>query len=122
MVPPFSNPIFPELGGTSYSIIGLYVTVVFAIGRFVRLSFSGQLERVIYEQLHEVDLLVDYCEVVYIARYSVQYELEEELYRKLVKIFRTPELLIRLTRRRDKDDVDLKETSTGSVSHANKQQ
>jgi len=97
-----SNPLFPELGVASYSIIGLYVTVVLAVGRFVRLSFSGQLSRVIYEQLHEVDEIVDYCEVVYIARYSDQYELEEELYRKLILIFRKPSLLLKITRRRDK--------------------
>ena len=99
-----SNPIFPELAGVGYSVIGLYVTVVLAVGRFVRLSFSGQLGRVEHTELHNVDDLVQYCEAVYIARYTGQYALEEELFRKLVKIFRTPDLLVKLTRRKEVGD------------------
>lgn len=35
------------------SVIGLYVTIVFAIGRFLRLIFDRISQRVIYEELDQ---------------------------------------------------------------------
>ena len=46
------------LASLSYSIVGLYVTVVLTIGQFVRYLFANQVQRIPYEDLHDADALV----------------------------------------------------------------
>ena len=40
-------------GVISLSVIGVYVTIVYAVGRFLRIIFDRYSERVIYEELPE---------------------------------------------------------------------
>jgi hypothetical protein len=99
-----SNPVFRNpLGFTTftYSVVGLYSIVLLTIGRFVRLTFASLMVMIPFEDLHDVDDLVAFCESVYIARYTHRHYQEEQLYRRLVKVFRTPTLLVKLTRRKD---------------------
>jgi hypothetical protein len=51
------------------SVIGLYATIVFAIGRFLRLIFDRISQRVIYEEMEPevTEYLFEICEGVYIA-------------------------------------------------------
>ncbi|GAB5359171.1 hypothetical protein AAMO2058_000521900 [Amorphochlora amoebiformis] len=95
-----SSQILPSFVG-AYSVIGLYITIVLTIGNLVRLQFSGQTERVMYKHLMDAKVLLKYCECIATARRSGQLELEEELFRHLMKVLRTPSLLITLTRRTD---------------------
>jgi len=102
-----SNPIWGgpfSLGAISYSVVGIYITVVLAVGRFVRLSFTDMETRIMYDDLQDVDDLLLFCEGIYIARYREKLYQEEELYRRLIKIYRTPKLLVELTKRKDKAD------------------
>jgi len=103
-----NNPIWqgPLFAGLSYSVIGLYVTVVLAVGQFVRFLFANQVQRIQFEELHDVDDLIKFCDGIYIARQNGDLLREEKLYRRLIKIYRTPELMVRLTARRDPDEGD----------------
>lgn len=95
----WNTPI--NLSKTGYSVIGLYIAGVWSVGQFLRLLFSGMHNKIIYTDMQDVTYLIMICEGIYIARHNKKMALEEQLYRKLIKIFRTPDLLIKLTRRRD---------------------
>jgi hypothetical protein len=51
----------------SLSVIGLYATLVIAIGRFIRLIFDRISQRVIYEELPDTEQLFEICEGIFIA-------------------------------------------------------
>ena len=51
----------------SMSVIGIYVTIVYAVGRFLRIIFDRYSERVIYEELPETGKLQEICEGIFIA-------------------------------------------------------
>jgi hypothetical protein len=79
------------------SIIGLYATLVLAVGRFVRLFFDRLSQRVIYEEMPEPNDLFELCEGIYIYRNQRNLEKENILYDLLIRIFRSPETLINIT-------------------------
>ena len=51
----------------SLSVIGVYVTIVYAVGRFLRLIFDRYSQRILYEELPETEKLFDICEGIFIA-------------------------------------------------------
>lgn len=51
----------------SLSVIGVYVTIVYAVGRFLRIIFDRYSERVIYEELPETQKLSEIIEGIFIA-------------------------------------------------------
>ena len=57
--------ILTSLG--SMSVIGFYVTIVYAVGRFLRIIFDRYSERVIYEELPNTEKLLEICEGIFIA-------------------------------------------------------
>lgn len=92
--------VFGSLFGASISnisVIGLYATFVFAIGKFIRLIFANISQRVIYEEMPKPDDLMDLCESIYIARAEGDLKTEQALYELLIRIYRSPEILIKLT-------------------------
>lgn len=70
------------------------------IGSFVRGWLGRQVHEIMFEHLMEVQLVLDLCEAIFIARSVREFEMEETLYRKLIRLFRDPGLLLRLLRRR----------------------
>lgn len=92
--------VFGSLFGASISnisVIGLYATFVFAIGKFIRLFFDRISQRVIYEEMPNTDDLMDLCQSIYIARAEGDLYNEQRLYELLIRIYRSPEILIKLT-------------------------
>jgi hypothetical protein len=89
------------LSNLSYSIVAVYITILFTIGQFVRLAFGNQTQRIPVEDLPNANKLVQIVEGIYIARQKKQLAKEEILYRRLLKIYRTPALLLLLTARQD---------------------
>uniref|UniRef100_A0A6B2KXL2 Uncharacterized protein n=1 Tax=Arcella intermedia TaxID=1963864 RepID=A0A6B2KXL2_9EUKA len=78
-------------------IISVYSVFVLGLGRFLRIYVSGLSHRAIFEDMPEVDELLEYCTDILLARQDGVPELEEELFRELVEIYRSPERMIRMT-------------------------
>lgn len=101
-----SDPIFDSgistEDGTGYGIIAFYVVVVLTIANFLRLKTTDQMYSMIYDEMLNVDDLLTLCEGVYIARYMKEYKREETLYRILVRVFRSPEMMLKLTVRKSR--------------------
>lgn len=83
----------------SVGLIGLYVGVVLAVARFLRLSVTDLAFRIIYEDMPACEELISYCEDIYLARQDGDLALEEELFRELIEIYRSPETIIGRTMR-----------------------
>lgn len=101
-----SNPVWSVafLAGLDYSIVALYTLFIAYIGSFIRQVFSGNASRIIIEELPSVDRLLRFCQGIYIARAHGLLLQEEELFRKLVRLYRSPERLVHLTARRPRSD------------------
>ncbi|XWS31628.1 hypothetical protein CRYUN_Cryun23aG0092700 [Craigia yunnanensis] len=88
------------LGDTlsKFSIWGLYITFVLAVGRFIRLQCSDLRMRIPFENLPSCDRLIAICEDIYAARAEDELGVEEVLYWTLVKIYRSPHMLLEYTK------------------------
>ncbi|KAK7277682.1 hypothetical protein RJT34_22697 [Clitoria ternatea] len=88
------------LGDTlsKFSIWGLYITFVLAVGRFIRLQCADLRMRIPYENLPSCDRLIALCEDIYAARAEGELGVEEVLYWTLVKIYRSPHMLLEYTK------------------------
>jgi len=73
--------------------------VVLSVGRFLRMWVSGLITRIYLEDMPNVDDMLKMCEDIFIARYHKDLKLEEELYRELIELFRSPERLIEKTKK-----------------------
>ncbi|KAH6757193.1 hypothetical protein C2S51_038883, partial [Perilla frutescens var. frutescens] len=71
-----------------FSIWGLYITFVLAVGRFIRMQCSDLRMRIPFENLPSCDRLIAICEDIYAARAEGELGVEEVLYWTLVKIYR----------------------------------
>ncbi len=89
------------LGATlsSFGITGLYITFVYGIGRFLRLWLTNIRLKIPYEDFASTKRLVALCQDIYIARAEGELALEEELFYLLLKIYKTPAVLLEMTRR-----------------------
>lgn len=83
------------------SIMGIYITYIFAFGRFLRYWVLGMSQRIIYEDLPNCDILIQMCMDIFTARLDGELKLEETLYEELLEVYRNPTLMIRLTRCRE---------------------
>eukprot|EP00079_Xenopus_tropicalis_P024757 XP_012817734.1 PREDICTED: piezo-type mechanosensitive ion channel component 1 isoform X2 [Xenopus tropicalis] len=88
----------PSLGFLAgYGIMGLYVSIVLVIGKFVRGFFSEISHSIMFEELPCVDRILKLCQDIYVVRERGELELEEELYAKLIFLYRSPETMIKWT-------------------------
>ena len=92
-----------EFFTSSYSITAIYITVVLTVGSFLRSCLSSPLSKIMYEEFQYADDLMSLCDGIFIARRTGDLLKEEDLYRKLIRIYRSPSTLIALTRRKKKD-------------------
>jgi hypothetical protein len=51
----------------SMSVVGIYVSLVYVVGSFIRLVFDRYSEKVIYEDLPDTEKLREIIEGIYIA-------------------------------------------------------
>jgi len=84
-------------GAMSMSVIGIYVTIVYAVGNFLRIIFDRYSERVIYEELPNTEKLFEICEGIFIAQLEGDMKTEKRLYDLLIMVYRSPELMIKMT-------------------------
>lgn len=81
-----------------FSIVGLYTTFVFVVSRLIRSFIGFSHRRMMYQELPYVDRILKLCNDIYFVRESKEYRLEEDLYAKLIFLYRSPETLIKWTR------------------------
>ncbi|XP_046879747.1 piezo-type mechanosensitive ion channel component 2-like isoform X1 [Hypomesus transpacificus] len=100
----FSDKVSPPSLGflAGYGIMGLYASVVLVIGKFVREFFSGISHSIMFEELQCVDRILKLCTDIFLVRETGELELEEELYAKLIFLYRSPETMIKWTREKNK--------------------
>jgi hypothetical protein len=82
---------------SKFSIWGLYITFVLAVGRFIRLQCADLRMRIPFENLPSCDRLIAICEDIYAARAEGELGVEEVLYWTVVKIYRSPHMLLEYT-------------------------
>ncbi|XP_072008355.1 piezo-type mechanosensitive ion channel component 2 isoform X6 [Engystomops pustulosus] len=100
----FSDKVSPPSLGflAGYGIMGLYASVVLVIGKFVREFFSGISHSIMFEELPNVDRILKLCTDIFLVRETGELELEEDLYAKLIFLYRSPETMIKWTREKNK--------------------
>lgn len=86
---------------SGYGIIGIYTTFVFLVSRWVRGLNSESSFKVIYTRMPNVDRVLQLCLDIYLVRESREFELEEDLYAKLIFLYRSPETLIKWTKQNE---------------------
>ncbi|XP_045471013.1 piezo-type mechanosensitive ion channel component isoform X4 [Harmonia axyridis] len=96
----FNDKIFPASLSiiTGGGIIGLYTTFVLLIFHYIRGVFMGQCFKIMYEDLPYIDRILQLLYDIYLVRESNEFVLEEDLFAKLIFLFRSPETLIKWTR------------------------
>ncbi|XP_060762172.1 piezo-type mechanosensitive ion channel component 2 isoform X2 [Neoarius graeffei] len=100
----FSDQVSPPSLGflAGYGIMGLYMSVVLVIGKFVRGFFSGISCTIMFEELPNVDRILKLCTDIFLVRETGELDLEEDLYSKLIFLYRSPETMIKWTREKNK--------------------
>ncbi|XP_007937421.2 piezo-type mechanosensitive ion channel component 1 [Orycteropus afer afer] len=99
----FSDKVSPPSLGflAGYGIMGLYVSIVLVIGKFVRSFFSETSHSIMFEELPCVDRILKLCQDIFLVRETRELALEEELYAKLIFLYRSPETMIKWTREKE---------------------
>jgi hypothetical protein len=90
------QPLQSESILVKIGLIGMYASVVYAIGRVIKTEFSEQTYSVIYDDLDNPDDLVDIVNSISIAQQRSDLKVEYILYNALNKLLRSPENLSRL--------------------------
>lgn len=92
------STLFASRGG----LIGLYVSFVLVVGRFIHISFSSGLRQKIWvDQLPSTHKLKSILEDIDAARAEMELAVEEELYWGLIRIYRMPAILFELTKKQN---------------------
>jgi hypothetical protein len=114
----FCDKIFPSTISSiaAGGIIGLYTTLIFVFSRMLRSTiFAGASTKIMFEDLPYVDRVLQLCLDIYLVRESYEFTLEEDLFAKLIFLYRSPETMIKWTRpknERNDDDTDSLSTDT----------
>ncbi|XP_077465770.1 piezo-type mechanosensitive ion channel component 2 [Stigmatopora argus] len=99
----FSDKVSPSSLGflAGHGIVGLYMSVVLVVGKFVREFFNGISRSIMFEELPCVDRVLKLCTDIFVVRETGEMELEETLFEKLIFLYRSPETMIKMTREKE---------------------
>jgi hypothetical protein len=88
---------------SSYGLLAIYATFVYALGNMLRRCFVDQTYRIPWVDIPNSQRVLEMCLDVYSARLADPPELalEEELYVELLELHRRPEALAKLSRCED---------------------
>jgi len=81
----------------NYGLIGIYITFVLALARFVRLYVMGMSKYIMYEDMEDATYILNLCQDIYMARLHRRLDVEEYLYIGLINFLRSPEELMEKT-------------------------
>ncbi|KAJ8687309.1 hypothetical protein QAD02_023103 [Eretmocerus hayati] len=96
----FNDKVFPDSLSfiNGLGILGLYTTAVILVSSYIKRMVSDVTPKIMFEDLPYVDRVMRLCLDIYLVRESGDLCLEEDLFAKLIFLFRSPETLIRWTR------------------------
>ncbi|XP_062548757.1 piezo-type mechanosensitive ion channel component isoform X4 [Armigeres subalbatus] len=117
----FNDKIFPSTISSiaAGGIIGIYSTLILVFSRMLRTSiFSGASSKIMFEDLPYVDRVLQLCLDIYLVRESLEFTLEEDLFAKLIFLYRSPETMIKWTRPKNEEGDD----ESDSISSSSKSQ
>ncbi|XP_031619192.1 piezo-type mechanosensitive ion channel component-like isoform X2 [Contarinia nasturtii] len=96
----FNDKLFPS--GISpiikSGILGLYSMYILLTWKFFRQCMASNVADIIQKDLPYVDRILQLCSDIYLVREQCDFKLEEDLYAKLIFLYRSPETMIRWTR------------------------
>jgi hypothetical protein len=76
----------------------MYLAIVYVAARIIRSIVTSEPLDVIISEMPNPDYLLKICMDIYLVREARDYVLEEDLFSKLIFLFRSPETLIKWTR------------------------
>ncbi|XP_064467318.1 piezo-type mechanosensitive ion channel component 2-like isoform X2 [Ornithodoros turicata] len=96
----FCDKVFPQALSllSGYGIVGLYTTFVLVASRLMRGFMAGTSFTIMFDDMPYVDRVLQLCLDIYLVRESRELALEEDLFAKLIFLYRSPETLIKWTR------------------------
>uniref|UniRef100_A0A915PYM3 Piezo-type mechanosensitive ion channel component n=1 Tax=Setaria digitata TaxID=48799 RepID=A0A915PYM3_9BILA len=102
----FVDRVFPSFVSkyVQGGIIAMYVAVVMLVGRMIRGLVTNSGVEVMVSEIPNPDHLLKICLDIYLVREAKDFVLEQDLFGKLIFLFRSPENLIKWTRNRIKVD------------------
>ncbi|KAM3726353.1 Piezo-type mechanosensitive ion channel component [Dirofilaria immitis] len=102
----FVDRVFPSFVSkyVQGGIIAMYLAVVMLVGRMIRGLVMNAGVEVMVSEIPNPDHLLKICLDIYLVREAKDFVLEQDLYGKLIFLFRSPENLIKWTRNKFKID------------------
>ncbi len=88
----------PVYNFSSFNLIGLYATGVFAVAQLLRLMHADMTTRIPLDELPNPMPLLNMCRQILMVREMGDYESEEAIYWQLIEILRNPKILIEMTK------------------------
>ncbi|CAI4231889.1 unnamed protein product [Auanema sp. JU1783] len=85
-------------------IITMYATLIILAGRVIRGLFTSSPMEVMISEIPNPDYLLKICLDIYLVREAKDFFLEQDLFAKLIFLFRSPATLIQWTRYKVKND------------------
>ena len=82
-------------------MIGVYLSFVLVLGRFLKLSYTNQRTKILFDELPSTESLRCILEDIDAARAERELAVEEELYWGLIRIYRMPAILFELTKKQN---------------------
>lgn len=82
----------------------MYIALVLLVGRVIRGAVTNQPLDVIISEIPNPDHLLKICLDIYLVREAHDFILEQDLYAKLIFLFRSPATLIKWTRYKPKQE------------------
>jgi len=102
----FVDRVFPDVLGkyAQGGIIAMYIALVLLVGKFIRGVIANQPLDVIINEIPNPDHLLKICLDIYLVREAKDFVLEQDMYAKLIFLFRSPATLIKWTRHKPKQE------------------
>ncbi|ESO01036.1 hypothetical protein HELRODRAFT_192356 [Helobdella robusta] len=82
----------------NFGVIGLYVSVILVIGKFVRMQSVGNIQNIMFTSLPYIERIYGLCTDIYLVRQAREFAFEELLFAKLNFLHRSSETMIAWTR------------------------
>lgn len=81
-----------------YSIIGIYISIVSVAATFIRAQMFGTTQTIMFDELPQVDALWLFINDICLLRTVREYAIENDLFDRLIYIYRDPQLLLYWTK------------------------